>query len=475
MAAISNDNLLRAVPSIDALLRTKTALDLRGTVGSRHLTRLARTITDQLRSDLVANASPDGAVNGEHSREALLAEAATRLERACQREALRGIRRVINASGVILHTNLGRAPLSEAARQAVADEAAGYCTLEFDLESGSRGRRGARVEELLIELTGAEAALMVNNCSAAALLVLSVLAQGGETIVSRGELIEIGGDFRIPDVMTSSGTALVEVGTTNRTHASDYIRAITPNSRLVMHVHPSNYRVVGFTATPEISELAELAYQAGLLLYVDAGSGALQDLSQFGLAGEPVIAKLIGDGADVVTFSGDKLLGGAQGGLIVGRAAIVDKLRRHPLYRALRADKLGLAATEATLEAHRRNAIDEIPTLRMLALTREQIEQRARSFIQTIREHITTDSLSFEIVPGQSAIGGGSAPTTHPATSLIGVTHKSLTPAVMEKALREGRPPVISRIAEGRVLLDLRTVEPSEEADLLSALLALPA
>ncbi|MDT4967360.1 MAG: L-seryl-tRNA(Ser) seleniumtransferase [Acidobacteriota bacterium] len=475
MAAISNDNLLRAVPSIDALLRTKTALDLRGTVGSRHLTRLARTITDQLRSDLVANASPDGAVNGEHSREALLAEAATRLERACQREALRGIRRVINASGVILHTNLGRAPLSEAARQAVADEAAGYCTLEFDLESGSRGRRGARVEELLIELTGAEAALMVNNCSAAALLVLSVLAQGGETIVSRGELIEIGGDFRIPDVMTSSGTALVEVGTTNRTHASDYIRAITPNSRLVMHVHPSNYRVVGFTATPEISELAELAYQAGLLLYVDAGSGALQDLSQFGLAGEPVIAKLIGDGADVVTFSGDKLLGGAQGGLIVGRAAIVDKLRRHPLYRALRADKLGLAATEATLEAHRRNAIDEIPTLRMLALTREQIEQRARSFIQTIREHITTDSLSFEIVPGQSAIGGGSAPTTHPATSLIGVTHKSLTPAVIEKALREGRPPVISRIAEGRVLLDLRTVEPSEEADLLSALLALPA
>lgn len=475
MARKSNDNLLRAVPSIDALLRTKTALDLKGTVGSRHLTQLARGITDQLRNDLLANASPGGAVNGEHSREALLAEAATRLERACQREALRGIRRVINASGVILHTNLGRAPLSGAARHAVADEAAGYCTLEFDLESGSRGRRGGRVEELLVELTGAEAALVVNNCAAAALLVLTVLAQGGETIVSRGELIEIGGDFRIPDVMTSSGTALVEVGTTNRTRPSDYIRAISPNSRLVMHVHPSNYRVVGFTATAKISELAELAHQAGLFLYVDAGSGALQDLSHYGLAGEPVIAKSIGDGADVVTFSGDKLLGGAQGGLIVGRAPIIDKLRTHPLYRALRADKLGLAATEATLEAHRRNAIDEIPTLRMLALTSEQVEQRARSLIQTIREHFTSDSLSFEIVQGQSAIGGGSAPTTHPATSLIGVTHRSLTAAAMEKALREGTPPVISRIADGRVLLDLRTVEPSEEADLLSALLALPA
>ncbi|PYS50795.1 MAG: L-seryl-tRNA(Sec) selenium transferase, partial [Acidobacteria bacterium] len=344
---------LRAIPSIDALLKTDAARQLLDSVGAQHLTRLARAVTDELRARLLAGESFDDSSNGNQTREVLLEEAARRLERACQKEKLKGVRRVINASGVIIHTNLGRAPLSKAARRALADEAARYCALEYDLETGERGRRGARVEQLLTDLTGAEAALVVNNCAAAALLILTALAEGGQTIVSRGELIEIGGDFRVPDVMSQSGTRLVEVGTTNRTRISDYTQAITDNTRLVMRVHPSNYRIVGFTAAPALTELAHVAHEAGLLLYEDAGSGALLDLSPFGLADEPVIAESIKSGADIVSFSGDKLLGAAQAGLIVGRHELIKRLREQPLYRALRADKLALAALEATLEAYR--------------------------------------------------------------------------------------------------------------------------
>lgn len=462
--------LLRALPSVDALLKTGTARALRDSVGARHLTRLARAVTDDLRATLLASASTDDHANGSHTRAVLLAEAERRLERACRSETASGVRRVINASGVILHTNLGRAPLSEAARRAVTDEAARYCTLEYDLETGARGRRGARVEKLLVDLTGAESALVVNNCAAAALLVLTVLAEGGETIVSRGELVEIGGDFRVPDVMLNSGTRLVEVGTTNRTRLADYRRAITEQTRLIMRVHPSNYRIVGFTAAPALAELAHLAHEAGLLCYEDAGSGALHDLSRFGLAGEPVIAESIRDGVDVVSFSGDKLLGAAQAGLIVGRMQIIDGLRKHPLYRALRADKLRLAALEATLAAHARAAFDEIPALRMLALTTEELTRRARSFISKLRRRHLTTALNCEIVIGQSAIGGGAAPTTHPPTALIALTHQTLSTTALEEALRHSSPPVIARIAEGKVLLDLRTVSADEEAELLAAL-----
>jgi L-seryl-tRNA(Ser) seleniumtransferase len=469
----SKSKHLRALPSVDALLQTEAARTLLVYVGAQHLTRLARAVTDELRASLLSSASTEISANGDHSREALLAEAARRLERAYRLETSRGLRRVINASGVILHTNLGRAPLSEAARRAIADEAARYCTLEYDLETGARGRRGERVEKLLADLTGAEGALVVNNCAAAALLILCVLAQGGETIVSRGELVEIGGDFRVPDVMTASGTHLKEVGTTNRTRLSDYGEAITENTRLVMRVHPSNYRIVGFTATPTLAELARLAHEAGLLLYEDAGSGALHDLTRFGLAGEPVISQSIRDGADIVSFSGDKLLGAAQAGLIVGRLKLIEKLRKHPLYRALRADKLTLATLEATLDAHRRAAFDEIPTLRMLALTAFDIESRAQSFISKLREQLSTSTLCFDIIEGESAIGGGSAPTTHPPTALIALTHETLSSDILEEALRHSSIPVIARIAEGKVLLDLRTVAEDEEPDLLAALAAL--
>jgi L-seryl-tRNA(Ser) seleniumtransferase len=472
---------LRALPSVDALLRTPEALALRDRVGADHLTALARSVTEGLRAELRSRAEArrdestnDEAAAGEAARAALLAEAARRLASAARLEEARGLRRVINATGVVLHTNLGRAPLSTAARRAVSREAAGYCTLEYDTETGARGRRGARSEELLAELTGAEEALVVNNCAAAALLVLSTLAREGEAIVSRGELVEIGGDFRVPDVMAQSGSTLVEVGTTNRTRASDYERAITERTRLVMRVHPSNYRIVGFTSAPTLEELARFAHARGLTLYEDAGSGALIDFAPYGLTGEPVIRESIEAGADVVTFSGDKLLGSAQAGLIVGRREIVGRLRRSPLYRALRADKLALAALEATLDSYRRGeAAREAPVLRMLAATREEIESRARAFARRLRRRVEEGGATVEIVEGASAVGGGSAPTTHPPTALVRVTHAKLSPSALDGRLRRGSPPVVARILDDRVVIDLRTVAEEEEQELLDALASL--
>ena len=464
---------LRALPSVDALLRTPEAEALRPALGAERLTSLARSVTDELRAEL--RAGVEGA-NGGGGRDALLAEAARRLTLAAERERARGLRRVVNATGVVLHTNLGRAPLSEAARRAVSREAAGYCTLEYDTETGARGRRGARAESLLAELTGAEDAVVVNNCAAAALLVLTALARDGETIVSRGELVEIGGDFRVPDVMAQSGTAMVEVGTTNRTRLSDYERAVTERTRLLMRVHPSNYRIVGFTAAPALEELAALAHGRGLLLYEDAGSGALFDLAPLGLAGEPVIRDSVARGADVVSFSGDKLLGAAQAGLVVGRREVVERLRRHPLYRALRADKLALAALEATLDAYRRgDAVEEVPTLRMLSMKRDEVERRARAFAEQLRSRLDGDALGVEIIEGESAVGGGSAPTTHPPTALLALTHARLSASALDAKLRLNSPPVVARILEDRLLLDLRTVAEAEEDELLDALSALSA
>lgn len=466
--------VLRELPSVDALLRTIEARRLCNQTGQARLTTLARSVIEELRTEVRRQASENMNHNGWRSREEFVAEATRRLGQAVESVKALALRRVINATGVILHTNLGRAPLSEAARLAVANEAAGYCTLEYDIRTGARGRRGARVEELLTELTGAEAALVVNNCAAATLLVLTALARDGETIVSRGELVEIGGDFRVPDVMAESGTHMVEVGTTNRTRADDYHRAVTERTRLILRVHPSNYRIVGFTATPKLAELAQLAHTSGLLLYEDAGSGALLRLQAFGLEGEPVIRESIAGGADIVSFSGDKLLGGAQAGLIVGRSKLIERLRRAPLYRALRADKLALAALEATLEAHARGAsFTEVPTLRMLAEPLAQIQKRARIFARRLRRRSSSNLLQSEIIAGQSAIGGGSAPMTHPPTALIALSHPELTAAQLEQLLRATQPPVIARVVDDRVVLDLRTVAEDEESELLDTLIDL--
>jgi len=454
---------LRDVPSIDALLRTDAARELRELVGLRRLTNIARSVTAEIRA-LVRN--QEFSTDNGNNQEVLLAEAVRRMEANARREGQSGIKAVINATGVVLHTNLGRAPLSTAARTAI-DEAARYCSVEYDLESGSRGGRAARVESLLRDLTGAEDALVVNNCAAAALLILTVLAGDGETIVSRGELVEIGGDFRVPDVMASSGTRMVEVGTTNRTHLHDYQRAISSSTRLIMRVHPSNYRIVGFASTPERSELVTLAHEAGLLLYEDAGSGQLEDLRKYGVIDEPVVREIIETGVDVTSFSGDKLLGSVQAGLIVGTHAIVSRLRKHPLYRALRSDKIRLAALEATLVSHQKDmAQAEVPVIQMLSLTSEELQQRA----QGIAAGLSSNNLSLELLDGESALGGGAGPTSTFPTTLIAITHSEKSAQDIEHQLRTFSPPIISRISEGKVLLDLRTVFENQMPDILRAL-----
>ena len=434
---------LRDVPSVDQLLRTDAARELRDLVGIRRLTNIARAVTAEIRSSIRANGDYAGS---------LLDEAVKRMQASARRESQAGIQPVINATGVLLHTNLGRAPLSEAARAAM-DDAARYCSVEYDVESGMRGGRGARVESLLKDLTGAEDALVVNNCAAAALLILTVIASDGETIVSRGELVEIGGDFRVPDVMASSGTHMVEVGTTNRTHLEDYRRAINANTRLLMRVHPSNYRIVGFASTPTRAELASLAQEKGLPLYEDAGSGLLEDLRDYGVIDEPVVREVVEQGVEVVSFSGDKLLGSVQAGLIVGKHAIISRLRKHPLYRALRSDKIRLAALEATLGSHQRESAQaEVPVMQMLARTAEELEQRARSLVESL------DSTKFELIAGESTLGGGAGPTSTFPTTLIAITHPNRSAQDIEHQLRTSLPPIITRIAEGKVLLDLRTV-----------------
>ncbi len=442
---------LRDVPSVDSLLRTDAARELRNLVGLRKLTGIARSVTAEIRA-LVLN--QEFTIDNGNYQEALLAEAVKRMETNARREGQSGIKAVINATGVVLHTNLGRAPLSDTARTAM-DEAARYCSVEYDLESGGRGGRAARVESLLKDLTGAEDALVVNNCAAAALLILTVLADDGETIVSRGELVEIGGDFRVPDVMASSGTRMIEVGTTNRTHLHDYQRAINSNTQLIMRVHPSNYRIVGFASSPERAELVTLAHEAGLLLYEDAGSGQLDDLRKYGVIDEPVVREIIETGVDVTSFSGDKLLGSVQAGLIVGRHAIVSRLRKHPLYRALRSDKIRLAALEATLLSHQMDmAQSEVPVIQMLSLTGEELRQRAQSIV----DGLNVNQLNVELLEGESALGGGAGPTSTFPTTLIGITHQEKSAQKIEHQLRTSSPPIISRISEGRVLLDLRTV-----------------
>jgi len=457
--------VLRQLPSVDQLLRAPELAALRESVGTARLTAVARGVLQDFRSELRSNGG-----GAPLDKDALWVETIERIQNLSNDESLTTIRKVINATGVILHTNLGRAPLPDAARTAM-QAAAGYCTLEYDTSIGGRGSRGRHVEELLRQLTGAEAALVVNNCAAAALLILTVLARDGETIVSRGELVEIGGDFRVPEVMENSGTRMIEVGSTNRTHLSDYKNAITGNTKLILRVHQSNYRIVGFSAAPELSELATLAHDSGLPLYEDAGSGVLRDLSSFGLTGEPVIEQSLNAGADVVSFSGDKLLGATQAGLIVGRKEIVNRLRKHPLYRALRCDKVTLAALEATLEIHRRNATSEIPVLRMLSEPAAAIGERAKNFCSRFAQASSGVSLEISVVAGTSAVGGGSAPEVHPATTLLALKHQSLTADELERKLRFSNPPVIARIADNLVLLDLRTVTIEEEDELRNVLM----
>lgn len=460
---------LKDLPSIDELLQTSTGKTIAAKAGRALAISLARKAVEELRNSILSPESQDK-VSGQGSLTSL---AETRMADDLREELRSGVRHVINATGVIIHTNLGRSPLSENAKLAFLNEASHYCTVELDIETGKRGKRGDRAERLICKLTGAEAAIIVNNCAAAAFLVLTAFGTGKEVIISRGELVEIGGDFRVPDVLSRSGAILREVGTTNRTKLRDYENAIGSGSGMILRVHPSNYRVIGFTETPKLSELAKLAKAHGLILFEDAGSGALFDLSEFGLGDEPVISRSIADGADIVCFSGDKLLGGPQAGIIAGKKDLIATLRRDPLYRALRLDKLAYAALEATLDSYlREKQHDEIPVLRMLSMDTEQILNRSLSAVEKIRE-ITGTGLEIDIVQGESVIGGGSAPDVKPITWCITLSSAKKTADELENILRNFDTPVVTRIVDGKVVIDMRTVFEDEEVKLIAAVSSL--
>jgi L-seryl-tRNA(Ser) seleniumtransferase len=396
-------------------------------------------------------------------------------QRRARALAAPSLRPVVNATGVIIQTNLGRAPLSAAALRAMAEVGAGYSNLEYDLETGERGSRATHLVGLLCRLTGAEAALAVNNNAAAIVLALSALAAGREVIISRGQAVEIGGGFRIPDVLRQSNAALVEVGTTNRTYARDYAAAITERTALLMRVHTSNFKLTGFVHETPLAELAALARERGLATLDDLGSGTLLPTAPYGLAPEPTVQESIAAGADLVTFSGDKLLGGPQAGLIIGRAELVAQLRRHPLARALRVDKTTLAGLEATLLAYLHGrAAEEIPIWRMIAATPEALRARAERLVAAIGgdagRAASGAGWSASVVSCESAVGGGSLPGETLPSSAVAID--GARPDALASALRRSVPPVIGRIAEQRLLLDVRTVLAEQEAALLEAVRA---
>ncbi len=459
---------LRMLPSTDEVLSSRVVQSLIPEIGRIRATTIVRAAVDEVRNELADDISTQPGRAAAYSKESLLTDAADRFKKIWNARRKSRLRRVINATGVVIHTNLGRAPLSAEAIEAIKESAA-YCAIEYDLATGKRGKRGEYLEGLFAEITGAEGAIVVNNCAAAAYLVLTVFAKGGEAVVSRGELVEIGGDFRVPDVLVQSGATLREVGTTNRTKLSDYEKAIGENTKILVRVHPSNYKIVGFTEKPSLAELAQLAHRKGILLYEDAGSGALFDLRKFGLTDEPVIGDSLTDGADIVTFSGDKLSGAAQAGIIVGRKNLIEQIRKHPLYRALRVSKLVYAALEATIESYLKDDAERsVPVLKMLGLRMEDLAKRTETLVGRIRERLESgNDVSIEMISGESVVGGGSAPDTRPETVLLAIRHKAISASEIESKLRTAETPVIARIENDAVLVDLRTVQEEEEGRLI--------
>jgi L-seryl-tRNA(Ser) seleniumtransferase len=460
--------LLRALPSIESLLASPSALRLSADLSRERVRDLLRQILDEIRQQAL-NGSGVGSQESGISLEAEIEERLARRAADCLRPSLR---RVINATGVILHTNLGRAPLASAAVEAISEVASTYANLEYELHSGQRGRREAHCRELLTRLAGSQDAIVANNCAAAVLLVLNSLAEGGEVIVSRGELIEIGGSFRIPEVMQKSGAILREVGTTNRTRIGDYQNAINDNTRLILRVHPSNYRIVGFTERPSLEEIAALSRQSGIPSFEDLGSGCLIDLAPFGVRDEPVVSESFQAGISLVAFSGDKMLGGPQAGIIAGEQGLIERVRKNPLMRALRVDKLTYAALEATLRLYERGiARTAVPVLRALSLGEAEIEERAENFRARLNQQ-ANGGLTIVLEEGDSVIGGGSAPEVKLPTVLIALTSDTESAARIEQRLRNHTVPVIARTERDRVLIDLRTVAAEDEAVILAALAA---
>jgi len=458
---------LRAIPSVESILRWTSIAAWVERLGRAAVVREVRAVTEELRRELRAG-------HLVMAQEDVPREIERRVRARLEAVERPSLRRVINATGVILHTNLGRAPLSAAALRAIERVGAGYSNLEYDLLRGERGRREVHCQDVLRRLLDVEAALVVNNNAAAVLLVLNTLAEGGEVLVSRGELIEIGGAFRLPEIMAKSGAILREVGTTNRTRLEDYERALTERTRLILRAHWSNFRIIGFTERPPLRDLVALAHRHGLPCYEDLGSGCFVDLRPWGVPDEPTVAHSLAEGVDVCSFSGDKLLGGPQAGIIVGRAAIIERLARNPLMRVVRPDKLTLAALEATLRAYLAGRLEEIPVLRMIALTPEQLRRRARAFARRLRR-MCGDVFQVRLKDSASVTGGGSAPEVGLPTTLIALRHERLSAHDLEARLRAAEPPIITRIEEDEVLLDLRTVAPEEETLVLRALSSIAA
>lgn len=480
---VAKAELFRKLPSLDELLREPEVSALVQRDGHLQVANAARRVLERVRAEIAADrldsAGVDLAIGGMGAV----------IERELNAALAYSLRPVINATGVILHTNLGRAPIAAAALQHLAEVAGRYSNLEFDLERGQRGQRDVHVDRLFRTLLGQLrvgheiSTVVVNNNAAAVLIALNTLGEGGEVVVSRGELVEIGGSFRIPEVMAKSGAVLCEVGTTNRTRIADYERAINERTKLLLRVHRSNFEILGFTEQPSLKALVELGRRRGIAVMEDLGSGALLDLRTVGLHGEPDVFESLRAGVDVVTYSGDKLLGGPQAGIISGRQELVAKIRSNPLFRALRVDKLTYAALEATLLAYVKQDNDAIPALRMMRMNVQEIERRARRVLEQLNEAAAQNrgtghrpsptrpaALTLTVIDGDSVIGGGAAPGATLPTKLIAVTSDGLSAERIAERLRDSVPPVIVRVENDQVLLDLRTVMPEQDEILARSL-----
>jgi len=461
MKSVAKSELFRELPSVDEVVRSSSLLPLVEAHGANAITDAARSVLARLREEIGSGLLDSSSVH------VALQGLSVAIEKQVTQSLSYSLRPVINATGVILHTNLGRAALAASALQHITETAAGYSNLEFDVETGERGKRDVHVDRLFRKLLADSAAepqdsshaistIVVNNNAAAVLLALNTLAEGGEVIVSRGELVEIGGSFRIPDVMAKSGARLREVGTTNRTRVADYENAINDRTRALLRVHRSNFEITGFTERPALADLAKLARARTIPLLEDLGSGAIVDLRSFGINGEPNVLDSLHAEVDVVTYSGDKLLGGPQAGLLTGRADLIARMRKNSLFRALRVDKLTYAALAATLLAYVKNDHSAIPALRMMRLTKQEIAARAEAMVQKLRS--TAPKWELETVDGESVVGGGAAPSAVLPTRLIAMSLPGSTADWLSARLRRCDPPIVARVEDGRVLLDLRTV-----------------
>ena len=457
---------LRTLPSVDSLINTTSGAGLIDRYGRDSVVKIIRKVLDSMRRDILDKDNPDLP-----DKSQMLDWIQQGIEGELERIHTPSLQKAINATGVILHTGLGRAVLPEGASESIKDVIEGYCTLAADIKTGKRGHRDIHLNDLICEITGAEAAVVVNNNAAATMLILNTLAEDREVILSRGQLVEIGGSFRMPDVMKTSGAILKEVGTTNKTHLRDYSNAIGENTGAIMRVHHSNYRIMGFFSEPGVNELTELAQQHGLHMIDDIGSGALVDLKEFGIESEPLVQDSIKAGVDVACFSGDKLIGGPQAGVIIGKQDIIKRIGKNPLMRAFRVGKMTIAGMEAAFRLFLRpdKLSQEHPVYRMFAAKVDQLNRRARRMLRVLKNIIPEEG-QYDVLAGASQVGSGSVPVETIPSKLLGIKPKTLSAEKLAACLRHHTPPIFSRVHKEAVLLDFRTIHPKEDRTVLDAL-----